>query len=158
MGIPLVFDQDKKEIYNWKPQRFISIRELESKGYRYNEGSRLIIPANYSINPDRDVLKQISNIASEKFYVTISKKGAELLSYMKTQTSKALNRQLDLFLVKDFTNRSVKGIIDTKAMQEELRQMNMNRKDKSYTYGFINMLLSFFSKLKWVILYLLKVS
>lgn len=158
MGIPLVFDQDKKEIYNWKPQRFISIRELESKGYRYNEGSRLIIPANYSINPDRDVLKQISNIASEKIYVTISKKGAELLSYMKTQTSKALNRQLDLFLVKDFTNRSVKGIIDTKAMQEELRQMNMNRKDKSYTYGFINMLLSFFSKLKWVILYLLKVS
>ena len=146
IAISLLFDQDKKDIYNWKPQRFISINKLESQGYKYDESSRLILPANYRINADEKVLKQLGNLKdSDRIYVTTSMKGAELLSYMKAQCTKALNRQLDLFLVKDFPNSPVRGIIDTDAMQEELRQMNIN-KDESYTYGFMNMLLTSFFK------------
>ena len=147
VGTALLFDQDKKDIYNWNHQRFISFQKLLSQGYKYDESSRLVLPANYSINPDAKVLKQLAALKdSDRVYVRTSRKGAELLSYMKAQCTKSLNRQLDLFRVEGFPNSPVRGIIDTHAMQGELRQMSINSKDESYTYGFMNMLLTSFFK------------
>ena len=147
-GTPLLFDQDKNYIYNWKPQGFIELlKNLESQGYKHNEVSRLILPDDYSINSDKKVLNQLGNLKdSDRVYVTTSMKGAELLSYMKAQCTKTLNRQLGLFRVRDFPSRPVRGVIDILAVQKELGQMSINSKEKNYTPGFMNMLFTYFFK------------
>lgn len=144
IGASVVFDHDKKDIYSWKFKQFTSVNFLLSKGYKYDESTNLILPAKYSINADEKVLKQLDNFKdSDNIYVRISNKGAALLSYMKGRCTNTLNRQFDLFRVKDFPNSPAWGIIDTHAMQEELKLMNI-KKDESYTYGFMNMLLTYF--------------
>ena len=71
-----------------------------------------------------------------------NKDSAENLSHLKMHCTKALDIQKELALVKNFPNTHVNGIIDIKAMKDELLLMNKHTTDESYTYGFMNMLLT----------------
>lgn len=105
------------------------------------------MPGKYKIDCDKGVYKQIESFkGSENIYVRVSKGGAELLSYFKMHCTKALNRQKELYLLKNFPNVHIHGIIDTPAMRHELQLMKNNPKVESYTYGFMNTLLVYHFK------------
>ena len=147
IGPLLYFVDDKKDIYHWKPEGSVLCKALYKNGFEYDKTTRLIVPSAYKINSNSGIYKQIENFKdSQNIYVRISKYYAERLSYFKMCCTKTLDIQKELFLVKNFPNTPVRGIIDTQAMKNELTLMNKYTTDESYTYGFINMLLTHYFK------------
>lgn len=146
VGALLAFVGDKKDTYHYDPAGTVGYQELLAKGYKYDDSTKLIILKTYdNIESSRGIYKQIEKFKRDVF-VRISKDGAAKLSNLKTHCTKALDIQKDLFLVKGFPNTPVHGIIDTKAMQGELSLMNKHTTIESYTYGFMNMLLTDYFK------------
>ena len=145
IGTFLAFAHDKKDTYHWNPQGRTSVTQLLNSGYKYDKSTHLIIPQNYVVNADSGVYKQLAKFKNSKdIYVRVSKDMAERLSNLKTHCTKTLNLQKQIYLVKNFPMSPVSGIIDTEAMKTELKLMNKNTTNESVTYGFMNMLLTYY--------------
>ena len=140
IGVLLTFVDDKHDTYH-EPKSTKSYKELLDNGYKYDKSTQLITPGNIDLDATRGLYKQIEKF-NKYVYVRITEDHAEKLSNLKGHTTKSLDKQKDLFLVKGFPNIAVNSIINAKAMQDELLLMDQHPTDESYTYGFMNMLLT----------------
>lgn len=128
-----------------------NIKLLLNRGYKFDESSKILLPSGLEINTDNSIIKQINQAKlGRNILIKTSQRGAQYLSILKNNCTIYLNSQENnLRLVKNFSKIDIKNdILNCPTMKVEIENMNNNAKTESYTYGFMNMLLTQFFKLE----------
>lgn len=113
--------------------------------YKYIDDARLYIPNTSTIDVDRDIWKQLSDQKLDTVtYVNMGNSKVTNLSYLKTFCTRALHKQLDLFLIPNAKITNSMTPFDYPAFKKELEVMDSHKNLEAYTYGPMNAMLNFY--------------
>ena len=145
LGVSLQYSNTINENIEINASKFENIQSLYKRGYILHQYYNLLLPNDFNLNKDGNILKQISDNGLNKVaFIKTTKNKALPLTYVKDKISRVLKKQLDLFRVKDFPTlqQQTPVIWNSQTMRQELNLINAHPKDESLTYGYMNRILT----------------
>ena len=125
------------------PQNELKENTIIPPDFKEISDARLFIPKNSNIDPDRDVWNQLTEKGLDNLaYVNMGNSKVAKLSALKNFCTKALNKQLNLFLIPNAKVYNGRTLFDCDGFRKELEFMNSKNKIEAYTYGPMNAILT----------------